>query len=401
MHVPRLATYGASGPNTAELGAAGLARLQRCLGAPPQLVVVVCTEEHDLEQLCRTTRAAFPQAQVAGTTTAVGVVTEQQFWEGPAVGMFGVLDPHGAYGVALVPLDGAPRRAAATAMRAAGAAAGRPGELPECALMFGVAGHEERLLEGIHDVVGPKMPVLGGSAGDQDFSGRWRLSTHAHASPDAVVVVAMFPSAPLRWAHRSGYTPTQHNGRVTRASGRRLYEIDGEPAGDVYARWTGIRVDATLEPATSLLARTTLSPIGRRVGMVAQLPIYALSLPNAILADRSMEMLTEMATGDELVLMEGTAEALLNRTTRAVAAARLNRPILGGITIHCVCYALAIGKHKAEISARVRDALGDVPVLGWFTHGEQGPRVDGGGNMHANLMTTAVLFGDGSDPHDA
>lgn len=388
----RVATFAETGTDTSLLGARVVDALRAQLGARPQLVLVVCTEEHPLGALVSLVRAAFPAAAVAGTTTAVGLLTHEGYMPGPAVGAFGLVDPEGAFGVCLQRLGDDPRAAAQVAVARAIAAAGREGELPEAALMMGVAGAEEQLLMGIEDVVGPQMPVLGGSAGDNDFAGRWMLAGPEGTSADAVVVVALFPSRRLRQAHRSGFVPTALRGRVTRAAGRRIYEIDGEPAGPVYDRWTEGSMAPALAPEGSVMAQTTLSPLGRQIGTVNRLPIYALTLPVDLHPDGSMDMLTEVETGEELVLMEGTADGLAARMGRVTTEAIQGEPVVGGITIHCVGYALVMRKDISEVVGALRARLGPAPVLGWFTFGEQGPRMDRPGNLHANLMTSAVML---------
>lgn len=133
------------------------------LGGAPSDLVVHASVQHAASDVAAALRASAPGVPVHGGTSCLGVMTEEGFHSegGTGLGMFGVLDPGGAYGVAAAEDDGDPGAAAASAAGAAIEAAGRAGEAPSMLWITGAPGHEERILTALASVVGPNVPVAG------------------------------------------------------------------------------------------------------------------------------------------------------------------------------------------------------------------------------------------------
>ena len=71
-------------------------------------------------------------------------------------------------------------------------------------------------------------------------------------------------------------------------------------------------------------------------------------------------------------------------------------PSTGGFVIYCAGCSLAVADRLPDIPPQVAHAFGRRPVLGWFTFGEQGPRLGDHVNQHANLMISAVSIPESS-----
>ena len=198
----------------------------------------------------------------------------------------------------------------------------REGEVPALVWLTAAPGHEEACIAGLQAVLGPEVPVVGGSAADDEVAGGWYQLTRERSFGDAVVVSALFPTGRVVSAFQSGYTPTGTRGVVTRARGRTLIEIDGAPAATVYDAWTGGAIAGTIGVGGSVLASTTLFPLGRRVGAVGGVPYYRLAHPATVHPDGSMDLFAEVNEGEELVLMHGDVEALVTRAGRVAVDAR-------------------------------------------------------------------------------
>ena len=136
--------------------------------------------------------------------------------------------------------------------------ADREGEAPDLVWLSTSPGTEEAVLKGIEAVVGQNVPVLGGSAADDDISGKWSLFDKAERRGAGVVVSVLFPSRPVSFAYHNGYVANDKTDIVTAAEGRRPIAIDGELAGTVYDRWTEGRViPADLSDAAAILSAST------------------------------------------------------------------------------------------------------------------------------------------------
>jgi hypothetical protein len=317
--------------------------------------------------------------------------------EGVGLGLLGIRDPEGSYGTAMVPMGDDPAEAGGTAIQQALRAAGRAGEAPVLILLNPTPGSEEQILQGIQDVVGPGVPILGGSAADNEVAGEWSLFSVEGAEAEGVIVSVLFPSVDVSFSFRSGYAPLGPTGVVTDASGRTLRTIDGQPAAEVYNRWTGGTLNPILPEGGNALGLTSLFPIGRVVGQQEGIEQYQLSHPERALPDGSLVLFTDVATGETLYAMSGSLDSLVSRGGRVVTSAVDRGPfesmeVGGALVTYCAGCMLTVGGRMDEASEEVRRAIPDVPFLGSFTIGEQGCFL-GGENRHSNLMISAVVFG--------
>ena len=387
---PKLSSLGFHGSDAGDR----LVTAIRTADRPVSLAMVVVTETIDLETLIADTRAATsPDTRVVGTTSSGGLFTETGLFRSPAAGaLCWHEDPQEAFGTACgdLPPEAHARAVAAQIAEAAGRDAGHPGETPDLVVLWSTPGREEEVLQGIVDVVGPSVPVVGGSAADDAVAGRWTVGDASHSTGCGMAVLMVFSDTIPQVAHQSGYLPTTSRAIVTRAEGRRVWELDGQPALDVYDRWTGGLLQRCLARQESVLQATTLWPLGRKVSQVAGQPIYALAHPAAAGSDGALELFADVEEGQEVVLMKGSPEALVMRAGIVARDAVARGASSGGFVIYCAGCSLAVAERLPDIPPQVARAFGRRPVLGWFSFGEQGPRLGDQANQHANLMISAV-----------
>lgn len=214
------------------------------------LVAFFCSSHYDLPALAAEINRAFPGVQVVGCTTAGEI--------GPAGyldhSLSGVSFPSGAFTAASGYIEGLEhfrlsegQRLAQTLIRRLEAAApqARAGNSFCFLLVDGLSMREEavsRVLQ--HSLNG--MPMFGGSAGD-DLEFR---ATHVFANgafrTDAAVATLVHTTRPFKVFKTQHFIVTDQRIVVTAAdpSRRIVYEIDGLPAAEVYARLVGGTVDS-------------------------------------------------------------------------------------------------------------------------------------------------------------
>ena len=382
---------------TSEAARTAYAQLESELGKTPDLLILYASVKHDGAMLMDALRAVAPGVPLHGGTSCLGVMTAEGFHsnDGVGLGMFGISDSDGAYGVGAAEISDAPRAAGAEAIQSAIENAARPGEPPELVWLSGVPGYEEGVLSGIQDVVGPGVPIAGGSSADNTVEGHWQQFANGDVHHEAVVVTAMYPSVATHMSFHSGYSITQHSGTVTRSERRTIYEIDGRPAAEVYNEWTDGAIDDFLDGG-NVLAVTTLYPIGRFVEKVGNIAYHRLSHPDAVTPEGALTLFSNIETGDEIVLMAGTRTSLVTRVGRvakaALGAGRITAgQVSGALVVYCAGCMLTVQDIMDQVAAEVRDALEGKPFIGTFTFGEQGCFV-GGKNHHGNLMISVIVF---------
>jgi hypothetical protein len=267
------------------------------------------------------------------------------------------------------------------------------------AILHGTPGIEERLLAELVPALGPGIPLLGGSAADDDLTGKWAVFasggfTEGHG---AVLAVVSWPGRVALSMHSTAMV-TPHRGRVTRAFRRTLFEIDGKPAAEVYNRWMGGALTRQLREGGNILNETSLQPLGvhrveRGIGS------YVLIHPETIVAEiGAMTTFKEVAVGEEVWFMKASRAGFIQRPAavveRLMIDARLPASqVLGAYLVYCGGCRLTVNEGTSLMLAGFRGALGHVPFTTAYCFGEQGCSVPNGPAEHGNLMTGALLLG--------
>lgn len=373
--------------------------LQQLNGQLPQLLVIHSTVTYNSVSLMKSIKEIAPSVPVYGGTSCAGIMTDKGFHsnDGKGLGLLGILDPEGAYGVGACDLSENPRLAAREASMRALEQAGRPGEIPSMVWIMSAPGCEEAVLQGIGDFFGPNVPIGGGSSADNTVSGEWKQFANSQIYNNAVVVSVLFSSTDIAFSFHSGYDPTRVKARVTKGSGRVICELDDKPAAEVYNHWLEGRISTELFHGGNILMKSSLNPLGRVVGTTRSVPYFQLSHPDRVVSDKSMTIFTDIQVGDEIYLMKGSIESLVSRAQRVVHSALRSKDldpsqIEGALIVYCAGCMLTVKDQMPQVVESFREGLGpEIPFLGVFTFGEQGCFL-GGENRHGNLMISVLIF---------
>ncbi len=391
----RISTSAASAGSTELAMNEALARLG---DVNPEFLVLHMSAVHDAD-IARAAIASKwgPSVVVHGGTSCLGVMTGggASIEHGSGLGLAAFEDPGGDFGTGIAQLGDNPGAAATKATRAALAQAGRDGEAPELIWLTAAPGAEEEVLRGVESVVGKGCRIVGGSAADNTISGDWFVFDRTVKESDGVIVSVLFPSGGCASAYQSGYAPTKTSGIATKTAGRRVYEIDGAPARQVYSDWTGGAVSpSTPSEPQAILADSTFAPMGRQAAEVADVPFFLLAHPATAHPDDSIEFFADIEQGEELHLMSGEVKSLTSRAGRVAAQAveQTEGAVVGALVIYCGGCMLAVQNHMNDVANGIDKALSGAPFLGVFTFGEQGPVLNYD-NRHGNLMISCVTFG--------
>ncbi len=261
-------------------------------------------------------------------------------------------------------------------------------------LLFGpgVRINGSALVNGIASVIGTHIPITGGLAGDGGaFKETFTLGT-AGVTSDCVVAVG-FGDSGLKFAHGSfgGWEPFGPTRKVTRCAGNVLYELDGEPALDIYKRYLG-------EHARGLPASGLLFPFS----MLGE-DHSALGLIRTILGvdeeSGSLILAGEIIPQGYLRLMHATTDKLVNGAEAAAEATAMMLQTPGeslAILVSCVGRKLVMGERVDEEVEAVGDVLGHNAVLtGFYSYGEISPFAPGAScKLHNQTMTITCLCED-------
>jgi hypothetical protein len=366
---------------------------------------------HDDARIHAWLKTRFPGAAVIGGTSCNGFMTETGVWDGASIGLLLIDDEAGDYGAAAGTLGEDPAGAAERLLGEALSVCGCDGQLPELIWVYQEPGSEEMTMQGLRRVVGDRCPIIGGSSADDSVSGEWRQMGPDGPLRGGMVVGVLFPSGSSGYAFQGGYEPAGpsgivtgvgfrpagDSGIVTGSAGRELLTIDGQPAAEVYRRWTGNIIDEEkLSKGGTILAETTMFPIAVDAGRVDGVTHYLLVHPESITGNGALKTFCELQEGSRVFAMKGDRQRLVDRAGRVADQARRALPagsgeLAGALLVYCGGCKMAVGDDIGKVATAVSEQLDGAPFIGCFTFGEQGHLINR--NVHGNLMISAVALG--------
>lgn len=339
------------------------------------------------------------QCWLGGSSCLAGLSDQDLYLEGPAVAALQITDLAGHYGVGQAAL--APDVAVNLAVQQALSNAYQQAQLdesvtPAMVWLYQAPGQEESVLQALIALLGPQVPIFGGSSADDDLSGQWWQLCNGQIGQSQLVIGVMVPSVEICGFFAAGYRLTGQAARVTKLHDREIIELDHQPAAEVYRRWLGNSPYSLFE-RTTILSDSALHPLGRVVAEVNGAPVLLLSHPAYVEPDQRIGLFSQVHRGEQVHLLAGNHDELAGKAGDVAAetcARLLERGVIprGGVLVFCAGSMLAIRPHVAEVLRQIHRQLPELPFVVTFTFGEQGTFVDGQ-SRHGNLMISAVIFG--------
>jgi len=373
----------------------------------PEYAILFSTSKYDSQELINELGRLLPETKVQGGTVMLGMFTKDGYHigENGSLSLLAISSDKIDIGVggadvdALVSAQEAGKQAISAALRDVG----REGEKPKMIYMVGSFANEQALIAGIEEVVGEDVPIVGGSAFDEEGVGDWRQFANDVVYINGVAVTAFFTDLTIAWAYEAGYEKTGIRGVITKCDGNIIYEIDNSPALEVYDEWSGglvSRISAGSEEETIIeIEQTALMPFAKVMtgvhGAIDYVPMHPY-LWN--FTDKSIGTGVNVEVGDVVTVMHGTWEANLNhcQSTPVQALEDWNiekEEAYFAIYNYCLGKMLTLpAEEREKIPLLLNNVLGGTPFIGGNTGGEQG-YLEGIGNVHGALVNSIIIFG--------
>jgi hypothetical protein len=169
--------------------------------------------------------------------------------------------------------------------------------------------------------------------------------------------------------------------------GNVLFEIDGQPALDLYKKYLG-------DLATGLPANALLFPLSLRRGggETARLVRTILSIDDKA---GSMTFAGDIPQGSLVQFMRANFDRLVDGAMEAAQLAKKSREHAGhtlAIAISCVGRRLVLGDRAEEEVEAVAEVLPEnTHVVGFYSYGELSPYANGRCELHNQTMTLTTL----------
>ncbi|HYY89175.1 MAG TPA: FIST N-terminal domain-containing protein [Chloroflexota bacterium] len=368
--------------------AAGAAAAEQALaGTDGKLLVVFCSDSFDLPALLAGINQTSGGLALIGCSTAGEIATS-----GPDDASIVVVALGGSgFSVSTAAATGVSARLREAGAEAAACVQGVSDKRYRLVLLLtdGLAGDQQEIVRGAYGVLGAGIPLVGGCAGD-DLQMRQTSQFHGEqVLHDAVVAAALASDTPFGIGVRHGWRKIGEPMLVTRSANNRVYQLDDQPALDVYLdRLNAPEVVRSDPAAFTRFALTHPLGLSRRSGEEVRF------VGEANFQDRSLGCIAEVPEGGLTWFMEGDEHSVLEATDDACADALQQlggRSPAGMLAFDCIARRGVLGEEgiRREIQRIAKHASG-APVAGFYTYGEIA-RLQGISGFHNQTLVVLAL----------
>jgi len=256
-------------------------------------------------------------------------------------------------------------------------------------LSDGLAVNGTQLVEGMCDSLPKDVVITGGLAGDGDrFEKTWVWS-NAKMQLDHICAIGFYgESIGVGHGSRGGWDVLGPEREVTRSAENVLFELDGQPALQLYKKYLGDRADGL--PATGLLFPLSISSEDENTENVVR-TILAVDEEN-----NSITFAGDIPMGSNVRLMRANFDRLIDGAVDAASVINLsgynNGPLLS-IAISCVGRRLVLGpRTEEEIDAALSGMPDGTKQIGFYSYGEISPLANGKCDLHNQTMTLTAIW---------
>jgi hypothetical protein len=374
---------------------AGKMALSELGGANPLIVFAFSSIKYDMNVVLSGLRDIFPDARIVGGSAAGEITPSSTVFDGVGVMAISSDTMECVLGLGERVFENSFE---AGVRMAEDVVKNNGGKKPSILIMIpdGITGNGADIVEGAKSILGENFPIIGGSSGDDYLFEKTYEYYDDKVLSDAVVGIGLTGNFSYGFGVRHGWEPIGLPLTVTKADGVLLQEIDGKPALSVYEEYFGKEAEELVKEPLARMAYTY--PLGIAVEDSDEFLIR-----DPVRANKKGEITVAAAIPEGTIvrLMIGDRDRAIDASKWAGETAKKQ---LEGKTPRCIlmfnCMARnrLLGIRCSEENQIVQNAIGaDVPMLGLYTYGEQGPLLGRKGTptyFHNETMTILVLGDD-------
>ncbi len=392
----RMATALVKEKNAQAAGAALVKEAKAGLqGAQPDFAMLFVSTHLDIEGVLQSVRKSLGNVPLIGCTTA-GEFTDKKVEKESAALILMAGAPDYQFHVSVA--TGLHSDTAGCVQKAVNDIPAAPAGLPNRSAIFlhdGLAGRGEEAVLSATTILGPKVSFAGGAAADDLAFKKTFVFCNDQVTTDSVALCVIDSKQPVAIGVKHGHTPVTEELTVTKAVDNVLFEVNGEPAWEVWkrlmaneAKSSGIDVNQ-LNDASSVGQFLLRYELGLATGSE-----YKVRIPLSKNDDGSLNFACTIPEGAKFRIMKSPKE---DQITSAEQSAKLakeqmqGRAIAGALVFDCACRGLILGDDFYKGVDAVKKVVGTVPLIGFETYGEVCRRSGQLSGLH-NTTTVVMLL---------
>lgn len=239
-------------------------------------------------------------------------------------------------------------------------------------LLDGLAENGAAAVRGVQAIFGKNFPIIGGSAGDDFLFKKTYEYYNDEVLTNSVIGIGVSGNFTFGVGVRHGWEPIGLPMKVTKAKGGKLIEVNNRPALSIYEDYFGKNAEELIKEPIARMAYTY--PLGMSVEGSPELLIR-----DVVIANEKGEITcaAEIPEGSEIRLMLGDPDKAIQAAEEAAknALSQLKEAKPKAIFVFdCMARNKLLGARIGEEISAIQNVLGkDIPLIGFYTYGEQAP----------------------------
>jgi hypothetical protein len=241
------------------------------------------------------------------------------------------------------------------------------------------------LVRGLRKTLDAGVVITGGLAGDGARFGATRVGLDESPCPGRVCAIGLYGES-LTVGHGSagGWVPFGPERIISKAEGNVLFELDHEPALNLYKRYLG-------EEAQRLPGSALLYPLVIRRRDTPNEPLVR-TIVGIDEAAQTMTFAGDVPEGAVAQLMRASFDQLVDGAAAAASSAHAGVDHGMAVLVSCIGRKLLMGQKTADEVEAVAEVLGDAfATVGFYSYGEIAPGCSGFSDLHNQTMTVTTL----------
>jgi hypothetical protein len=225
------------------------------------------------------------------------------------------------------------------------------------------------LIKGLEHTIVNTISITGGMCGDDDRFEKTVASYKEDPKEGEVILIGFYgETLEITFASFGGWIPFGPERIITQSEGNVLYQIDDQPALNLYKNYLGDKASKLL-PQASLLYPLNVTPVGKTEPVVRTI----LGIDNE---NQSMILAGDVPKGSVVQLMMASVDGIADGALKAAEIAMKNRETVPQIAVlvSCIGRKLVMNQRVEEEIEQVQEIIGNnVAVTGFYSYGEMAP----------------------------
>ena len=392
----KMVTSIGKGEDAGELGKSLVCEVKEKLGGvDPGFAMLYASSRLDLEKLLKAVRKELGGTPLIGCTTAGEFTETDVLKESVALSIVSASDDY-QFHVAVA--TGLKENPEACVQKVVNAIPSPPEDYAHRSALLlhdGLAGKGEEAVLSAVSILGPKVNFAGGSAADDLAFKQTYVFCNDEITTDSVALCVIDSKKPVAIGVKHGHLPVTGQLTVTKAVDNVLYEVNGQPAWEVWkremaqeAKTIGIDVEKLSDDSEvgQFLIRYEL---GLTTGSE-----YKVRVPLSKNEDGSLNFACTIPEGAGFCIMKSPEEAQIASAEQAAKYAQEqmgDNKTAGVFVFDCVCRGIILGDKFFRGVDAIKKVVGDVSLIGFETYGEICRRPGQMSGLH-NTTTVVMLL---------